>query len=110
MRRPRRGEAPLDAACLNFVLESDCFSLRRRERQALWASFQASVSSELSNRPSPLTPKMVKIEKRFRFAGEEVVYVPIPFFLLPLQFPRCFQALPLPPLSPITNVLENSFF
>ena len=44
-----------------------------RLREALWEDFKASVES-----PSATTtvaqppPKMVKIEKRYRFAGEEV--------------------------------------
>ena len=56
---------------MNFLYEM--FADKRSERQALWARFQASVST-----PTPATlessPKrMVKVEKRHRFAGEDVV-------------------------------------
>ena len=43
------------------------------ERQALWAKFQDSVSAPLSVPPESEPKRMVKIEKRHRFAGEEVV-------------------------------------
>ncbi|KAH9943557.1 bucentaur or craniofacial development-domain-containing protein [Amylocystis lapponica] len=47
---------------------------QQRTRAALWSEFRASVAQ-----PSPSAPpepkRTVKIEKRFRFAGEEVVEV-----------------------------------
>ncbi|KDR72560.1 hypothetical protein GALMADRAFT_228844 [Galerina marginata CBS 339.88] len=49
---------------------------KKRTRDALWSSFQASLAN-----PSKLTEaetstnKMVKIERRYRFAGDEVVEV-----------------------------------
>ncbi|OCH93941.1 hypothetical protein OBBRIDRAFT_817527 [Obba rivulosa] len=43
-------------------------------RQALWVDFQASVSAPTSTSATP-APRMVKIEKRFRFAGEDVVEI-----------------------------------
>jgi len=47
-------------------------------REALWSSFQASVSnvasSSSSSRPVQ-EPKKVKIERKYRFAGEQVVEV-----------------------------------
>ncbi|KAF8634839.1 hypothetical protein AX17_004089 [Amanita inopinata Kibby_2008] len=44
---------------------------RKQARDTLWASFQNSV-----NRPSSAAPKkLVKIQKRYRFAGEEVTEV-----------------------------------
>lgn len=42
-----------------------------RARDALWAEFQASVANPPTRPPEPA--KMVKIVKRFRFAGEDVV-------------------------------------
>lgn len=48
-----------------------------RARAALWADFQASVGSSSKTSDdadaTPRTKKLVKIEKRHRFAGEEVV-------------------------------------
>ncbi|KII91235.1 hypothetical protein PLICRDRAFT_105952 [Plicaturopsis crispa FD-325 SS-3] len=44
---------------------------QKKAREALWADFQASVSAPQKSGP----PKLVKIEKRYRFAGEEVVEV-----------------------------------
>jgi hypothetical protein len=55
-------------------------------REALWSSFQASVSnvassSSSSSRPFQ-EPKKVKIERKYRFAGEQVVLVFfLPFFM-----------------------------
>ncbi|KAG6885049.1 hypothetical protein C0992_005498 [Termitomyces sp. T32_za158] len=43
-------------------------------KDALWASFQAAVSSTPSTQPAPIK-EIVKVEKRFRFAGETVVEV-----------------------------------
>lgn len=51
------------------------FNVLYRKRDAVWAEFQASLST-----PQPSgsgtgasQPRMVIIEKRYRFAGEEVV-------------------------------------
>lgn len=46
--------------------------------EALWAEFQASVSNAKPSETSATAVKMVKIEKRYRFAGDEVVYVAAP--------------------------------
>ncbi|KAG6877988.1 hypothetical protein C0993_001193 [Termitomyces sp. T159_Od127] len=43
-----------------------------RAKDALWASFQAAVSSGPSTQPATIKD-MVKVEKRFRYAGETVV-------------------------------------
>jgi len=46
----------------------------KQDRDALWESFQTSVSSSTPPKPEP--PKsMIKIEKRYRFAGEDVIEV-----------------------------------
>lgn len=45
---------------------------KKKARDALWASFQASLTAPPSN-PEPAKVEMVKIEKRFKFAGELVV-------------------------------------
>lgn len=42
-----------------------------RAREELWSQFQASVPSASATRP--IAPKMVKVEKRHMYAGEEVV-------------------------------------
>ncbi|KAF9493194.1 hypothetical protein BDN71DRAFT_1114020, partial [Pleurotus eryngii] len=43
---------------------------------ALWTSFQASVASESPSQAHTATTKVkVKIEKRYRFAGEDVIEV-----------------------------------
>jgi len=47
----------------------------RRVRDALWAEFQASLSTPQPKPSDVVAPRMVKIEKRFRFAGEDVVEV-----------------------------------
>ncbi|KAG6915542.1 hypothetical protein DXG01_011007 [Tephrocybe rancida] len=47
---------------------------KKRARDALWSSFQASVSSAPSTQAA-LVKEMVTIEKRFNFAGEIVVEV-----------------------------------
>jgi len=44
---------------------------QKRIRESLWAEFQASVSAP--NTKPATTPRVVKIEKRFRYAGEDVV-------------------------------------
>ncbi|KAG5641994.1 hypothetical protein DXG03_003823 [Asterophora parasitica] len=47
---------------------------KKRARDALWSTFQVSVSSTTPVKPAP--PKeMIKIEKRYKFAGETVVEV-----------------------------------
>ncbi|KAL6301432.1 bucentaur or craniofacial development-domain-containing protein [Sparassis latifolia] len=45
--------------------------MNEADKQKLWDAFQASVATP-SVRPSPPSQVMVKIVKRFRFAGEEV--------------------------------------
>ncbi|RDB27514.1 Craniofacial development protein 1 [Hypsizygus marmoreus] len=48
---------------------------KKKARDALWSSFQASIATPPS-RSEPEPPKeMVKIEKRYKFAGEDVVEV-----------------------------------
>lgn len=50
---------------------------KKRAREALWSSFQASVSNAaLSSSSLALQePRKVKIQRKYRFAGEEVVEV-----------------------------------
>ncbi|PPR02231.1 hypothetical protein CVT24_011459 [Panaeolus cyanescens] len=51
----------------------------RRHREALWADFQQSFANEGKRQRSRSRPRMVKIIRRYRFAGEnteEVVEVP----------------------------------
>jgi hypothetical protein len=51
-----------------------------RTREALWASFQASVDDpQIKLKEEPR--KLVKIEKRYLFAGEETVCVQPGFML-----------------------------
>ncbi|KAI9452746.1 hypothetical protein F5148DRAFT_1235400 [Russula earlei] len=53
----------------------------KSERQALWAKFQDSVHAASSTRPGPPEPegeppkRTIKIAKRHRFAGEDVVEI-----------------------------------
>ncbi|CAA7268338.1 unnamed protein product [Cyclocybe aegerita] len=47
----------------------------KKRRDALWASFQASVATPAKLQDAPVQEKLVKVVKRFRFAGEEVVEV-----------------------------------
>ncbi|KZT70477.1 hypothetical protein DAEQUDRAFT_750360 [Daedalea quercina L-15889] len=50
----------------------------KQRRDTVWAEFQASLSKPLPNAlasDSQAIPRMVKIEKRYRFAGEDVVEV-----------------------------------
>ena len=49
------------------------FADKRSERQALWAKFQASVNTPTATAQGSEPERMVKIEKRHRFAGEDVV-------------------------------------
>lgn len=51
------------------------FNDSHRKRDALWAEFQASLSTPQPRAPDAGTsrPRLVMIEKRYRFAGEEVV-------------------------------------
>ncbi|KAF9041405.1 bucentaur or craniofacial development-domain-containing protein [Panaeolus papilionaceus] len=51
----------------------------RRHREALWADFQQSLANENKRQRSRSRPRMIKIIRRYRFAGEnteEVVEVP----------------------------------
>lgn len=56
--------------CRDALLSND--GLRER---ALWASFTAGSSTPKEDEAKPVAIKMVKIEKRYRFAGEDVVWV-----------------------------------
>ncbi|KAG6833046.1 hypothetical protein H0H87_012057 [Tephrocybe sp. NHM501043] len=57
---------------------------KKKARDALWSSFQASVSSTASIQPAPVE-EMVKVEKRYKFAGETIMCAsPVLFFGLPL--------------------------
>ena len=47
---------------------------KHRAREALWADFQASAST-LPSRPVNEPNKMIMIEKKYRFAGEDVMLV-----------------------------------
>ncbi|THU83069.1 hypothetical protein K435DRAFT_807792 [Dendrothele bispora CBS 962.96] len=47
---------------------------KKKAREELWKSFKESVNSEPSSSSAEI-PKMVKVEKRYRFAGEEVVEI-----------------------------------
>jgi len=59
--------------------ESERKEKERQARAALWADFQTSVSSSSktpeTTAPTLPSPKLVKVEKRHRFAGEDVVEV-----------------------------------
>ncbi|KAF8067864.1 bucentaur or craniofacial development-domain-containing protein [Lyophyllum atratum] len=63
-KRPRTSSPPLT--------EQD-EAEKKKARDALWSSFQASLSTT-PTQPAPLV-EMVKIEKRYKFAGEQVVEV-----------------------------------
>lgn len=56
-----------------FLFVSEPYSAR----EALWSNFQASVSNAAAASSSSMAasqePKKVKIERRYRFAGEELV-------------------------------------
>ena len=45
-----------------------------RAREALWEQFKESTTAP-GGASIAATPRLVKIEKRYRFAGEEVRYV-----------------------------------
>ena len=73
-------------------------------REALWSSFQASVSNPGSSPSTSRTlqePRRVKIERRYRFAGEEVVLV------ISLSF-SCVLLTYLAAFSEFVEVLEDS--
>ena len=68
-------------------LSTETVSTTISTREALWSSFQASVSNAASSSSSsrPIQePKKVKIERKYRFAGEQVVLVFFVFFFLSL--------------------------
>jgi hypothetical protein len=52
-----------------------------RDRNALWANFQASVASSKITPAKAEEKKMVKIEKKYLFAGEYITYVCYNFFV-----------------------------
>ncbi|TDL19577.1 hypothetical protein BD410DRAFT_791959 [Rickenella mellea] len=54
-------------------LSEEMIAAQKQARAALWADFQASVSTPPPPKSELAPPKMVKIEKRYRFAGEDVV-------------------------------------
>ncbi|KIJ63204.1 hypothetical protein HYDPIDRAFT_176221 [Hydnomerulius pinastri MD-312] len=55
--------------------KEDLVDKKNREREALWASFQASVSTPTPPREEGPAKKLVKIEKKYLFAGKHVVDV-----------------------------------
>ncbi|KAH9835266.1 bucentaur or craniofacial development-domain-containing protein [Rhodofomes roseus] len=62
-------------ARLSSPLEEDRLE-EKKKRDAAWAEFQASLSTpQPKASASDAPPRMVKIEKRYRFAGEDVVEV-----------------------------------
>jgi hypothetical protein len=54
------------------MFQFEGFSNICSERQALWAKFQDSVNAPPAP-PESEPMRMIKIEKRYRFAGEDVV-------------------------------------
>ena len=81
---------------LKFSMETVSTSFSNRE--ALWSSFQASVSNAASSSSSsrPVQePKKVKIERKYRFAGEQVVLVFFVFFLCVFMALNVFMSFPL---------------
>ncbi|EIW77046.1 hypothetical protein CONPUDRAFT_157318 [Coniophora puteana RWD-64-598 SS2] len=67
-------EEPVKEATTEESLE------QKKKREALWASFQASATSSNGDGGSALSPitkekRMIKVEKRYRFAGKEIVEV-----------------------------------
>ncbi|KAH9057929.1 bucentaur or craniofacial development-domain-containing protein [Lactarius deliciosus] len=50
-------------------------AIAQSERQALWAKFQASVGTPTPTAAESRPKRMVKMEKRYRFAGEDVVEI-----------------------------------
>lgn len=46
-----------------------------RARESLWASFQASVATPPPPKIEETPIQLVKIEKRYLFAGKNIVYV-----------------------------------
>lgn len=74
-------------------LSMETVSTTFSNREALWSSFQTSVSNVASSSSSsrPLQePKKVKIERKYRFAGEQVVLV---FFCFLCVFFQCLLCL-----------------
>ncbi|KLO11384.1 hypothetical protein SCHPADRAFT_891606 [Schizopora paradoxa] len=74
--RAKKDDAPVKESGEDEVEKKE---KERKARAALWEDFQASVSSSSkvpeNAETGPKPPVMVKIEKRHRFAGEEVVEV-----------------------------------
>ncbi|KAH9040548.1 hypothetical protein EDB84DRAFT_1476126, partial [Lactarius hengduanensis] len=50
-------------------------AIAQSERQALWAKFQASVGTPTPTAAESGPKRMVKMEKRYRFAGEDMVEI-----------------------------------
>ena len=70
-----------------------------RERDTLWASFQASVAAPASINEQPVE-KLVKIERRYLFAGKHVTFV---FSYIILTLTKVFAS---PTCWPSQNVTE----
>ena len=86
-------------------LLTETVSITISNREALWSSFQASVSNVASSSSSskPIhEPKKVKIERKYLFAGEQVALV---FFCL-LCGLECFYVFST--CSEVVEVLEDS--
>ncbi|KAH9055645.1 bucentaur or craniofacial development-domain-containing protein [Lactarius vividus] len=67
-KRPRVGLG-------NLPQTQEELTIAQNERQALWAKFQTSVSTPTPTAAENGPKRMVKIEKRYRFAGEDVVEI-----------------------------------
>lgn len=68
-------EDELDSKPVETLPPSEADGEKKKARDALWASFQESVATpHVPSQPEP--PKeMVRIKKRYRFAGEDVIEV-----------------------------------
>ena len=89
-------------------LSMETVSTSFSNREALWSSFQASVSNAASSSSSlrPVQePKKVKIERKYRFAGEQVVLVFFVFFLCVFMALNVFHVFS---TSDVVEVLEDS--
>ncbi|KAA1479346.1 hypothetical protein DENSPDRAFT_886667 [Dentipellis sp. KUC8613] len=73
-KRPRNAGSPTRSPRLTAEEEA----AQKKAREELWAGFQASVASTSATPKPPAdanAPEMVKIEKRYRFAGDDVIEV-----------------------------------
>jgi hypothetical protein len=64
------------------VMHKELMSTRR---EAIWASFQASLAPSEDKAREPTGKKLVKVQKRYLFAGEYTTYV-LSFSLLEFNF------------------------